>query len=298
MAKGYCDLNIPLDLGSDPKDKLDVIRRALTLGYQTLALCLSVDQKDLVFKKQSKKKGEASKMLDFPEPPVLKLEESDYPDLAIRGKSPVILTRLNVTFQDNDFLPIVSKSETIKKYDIVSVCPESTLALQNLLKSFFRPDVISFVPENVQDVRWSRKLYNECVEKSIYFELSYAPMIRDSTARRRIISQSHNYQAVGKSKNIIISSEARSPIEVRGPHDAANLGYLLGLNEQQCKAAVGTMSCQAIRSAAGRKLGPYRATVVPLSDLEPEASWKVPTSQPKSDSEPTSGSESEEMETD
>ena len=32
-----------------------------------------------------------------------------------------------------------------------------------------------------QDVRWSRKLYNECVDKSIFFELNYAPMIRDST---------------------------------------------------------------------------------------------------------------------
>jgi RNase P/RNase MRP subunit p30 len=46
-------------------------------------------------------------------------------------------------------------------------------------------------------------------------------------ARRRTISQGHNYHAVGKSKNIILSSEAQSPIELRGPHDVANLVIFL-----------------------------------------------------------------------
>ena len=84
FGKGYCDLNIPVDLGSDPREKLDVVRRALTLGYQTLALNVSVDQKDLSSKsKSSKKKGkDDSKVLfDFPESAVLKLEPSDYPGI-------------------------------------------------------------------------------------------------------------------------------------------------------------------------------------------------------------------------
>jgi hypothetical protein len=34
FGKGYCDLNIPIDRNTDPREKLDVIRRALTLGYQ------------------------------------------------------------------------------------------------------------------------------------------------------------------------------------------------------------------------------------------------------------------------
>ena len=82
FGKGYCDLNIPLDLGSDPREKLDVVRRAFTLGYQTIALNVLVDQKDLSFKsKGSKKKtkDDVKGLLDFPEPPDLKLEQSDYP---------------------------------------------------------------------------------------------------------------------------------------------------------------------------------------------------------------------------
>ena len=34
---------------------------------------------------------------------------------------------------------------------------------------------------------------------------------------------------------IIISSEALTPLELRGPHDVANLGFIFGLNEQQGK---------------------------------------------------------------
>jgi hypothetical protein len=82
FGKGYCDLNIPIDLGSDPREKLDIVRRALSLGYQTLALNLCIDQKDLTVKGKSakkKNKDDCKGLLDFPEPPVLQLEESDYP---------------------------------------------------------------------------------------------------------------------------------------------------------------------------------------------------------------------------
>jgi hypothetical protein len=82
FGKGYCDLNIPIDIGSEPKEKLDIVRRALTLGYQTIALNITIDQKDLTFKGKSGKKrnkDECKGLLDFPEPPVLRLEESDYP---------------------------------------------------------------------------------------------------------------------------------------------------------------------------------------------------------------------------
>ena len=34
---------------------------------------------------------------------------------------------------------------------------------------------------------------------------------------------------------IIISSEALTALELRGPHDVANLGFIFGLNEQQGK---------------------------------------------------------------
>merc|ERR1712037_914498 len=94
----------------------------------------------------------------------------------------------------------------------------SSPALTALLKSSFRFDLLCFNPDQVVGgLRWTRKLYSECVDRHIHFELSYAPMVRSSEDRRRVMSQALNYQAVGRSRAIIITSEARSPLELRSP---------------------------------------------------------------------------------
>ena len=87
----------------------------------------------------------------------------------------------------------------------------------------------------VGGLRWTRKLYSECVDRHVHFELCYAPMIRNSEDRRRVMSQVYhkcqrilatqlkflyqalNYQAVGRSRSIVLSGEARSPLELRSP---------------------------------------------------------------------------------
>jgi hypothetical protein len=80
FGKGYCDLNIPLDHGTDAGSKADIVRRALALGYQTLALCVTINQDDLTSKKkQSKKSNDDVGLSEFPEPPLLALDERDYP---------------------------------------------------------------------------------------------------------------------------------------------------------------------------------------------------------------------------
>ena len=283
LAKGYCDLNIPVDSDVPP---LQLIKRALTFGYETLALNVRVHQKELISKskqqqlaKKAKKSSETPSpegISDFPEPPIIELTEDDYPDLAVRKKKPIILYRLTITFYNNDFLPFMRESATLKNYDLLAIQPESTIALQNLLKSAFSGDIICFDPERVKDVLWSRKLYMECVNRDMFFEIPYAPCIRDSTARRRIISQSHNYHAVGKSKAIFLSSEALNPLELRGPHDVANLGYIFGLNEQQGKDGVHHNPISVVQAAAGRRLGPYRALIQKTEDLDEHEKSKLP----------------------
>ena len=74
------------------------------------------------------------------------------------------------------------------------------------------------------------------------------------------------------------------------------------MNENQCKAAVGQLSCQAIRTAAGRKIGPFRATGVSLDDLPAEERWKIPSevkdSEEGSSESAASEDDEDEMETD
>lgn len=125
----------------------------------------------------------------------------------------------------------------------------------------------------------------EMVRSDYYFEIPYAPCIRDTTLRRRIIAQAHTYHAVGKSKSIFISSDASNALEIRGPHDVAYLGFIFGLNEQQGKDAVKQNPTLVVQNAAGRKLGPYRALVQNAEDLADHEKWKIPDEISSEDSE-------------
>ena len=199
---GFCDLDLPCDPGDTSADLLPRIKRALDLGYEIIALNVSVHQDNLATSKVKPSKAKKAKteekelISDFPAPPKVDLDPSLYPALAAKNRRPKVLKRLTLTLKDNNFLPIFNRSETVSEYDLIAINPVSVVALQNLLKTGFRADIVTFDPENVRDFRWSRKLYMECVEKSMYFEVNYSPAIRDSTTRRRIITQAHNYHSV------------------------------------------------------------------------------------------------------
>jgi len=201
-------------------------------------------------------------LADFPEPTEIELKESDYHNLVAKGKKPLVLTRLTIIISDNDFLIHYNKSDVAKKYDLLSIIPKSSQCLNALLKSSFRFDILSLDPDLIYNgVNWQRKLYNECVDKHIHFELLYAPIINNRDDRRKIISLAHTYKSVGKSKKLLVSSGATSSIELRSPADVSNLAFIFNLNEHQGSEAVKQLSTAVYRCAVGRKLGVYRVRV-------------------------------------
>ncbi|XP_060047875.1 ribonuclease P protein subunit p30 isoform X4 [Erinaceus europaeus] len=100
---------------------------------------------------------------------------------------------------------------------------------------------------------FKRPPINVAIDRGVGFELVYSPAIKDSTMRRYTISNALNLMQVCKGKNIIISSAAERPLEIRGPYDVANLGLLFGLSENDAKAAVSTNCRAAILHGETRK---------------------------------------------
>ena len=219
-------------------------------------------------KRKKQKTGEASKISEFPEPAKVQLSEEDYPLLHAKGLKPIILSRLTIVISDNEFLIHYNKSDNVKKYDLLSVIPKTAQCLISLHKSSFRFDILGLKTNLIFDVKWSRKLYNECVDKYMHFELQYAPAITDREDRRRIISLAHTFQSVGKSKKIILTSGAKFPIELRCPSDVSNLAFIFGLNENQGKEAVKKNCLDVYRTALGRKIGVYRVCVERIEPVD------------------------------
>ena len=226
-----------------------------------------MSQSQFLTRKQAKQKTVVgdNTLSDFPPPPTVSLTPQDYPDLASRGLAPTILTRLTISITSNDFLLHYNKSAVAKQYDLLAINLTTAPCLLALLKSGFRWDILSFPGgDSMLQMKWSRKLYYECVDKNIYFELPYASLIRDREERRRVISQAHNYHSVGKSRNIIVTSGAQEPWHLRASQDVSNLAFILGLKANQGADSVGVTSWACHRAAVGRRMGPFQVRVEKL----------------------------------
>ena len=306
------DLNIPVNCGANTTPTI-LVKRALALGYRTVALNVQVvtdnsilsrlpsrpqvSQSQFLTRKQAKDKSKTGPgtLSDFPPPPTVQLSPQDYPELARRGLAPTILTRLTISITSNDFLLHYNKSSVAKQYDLLAINLTTAPCLLALLKSGFRWDILSFSPSEVEmfQMKWTRKLYYECVDKNVYLELPYAALIRDREERRRVISQAHNYHSVGKSRNIILTSGATEPLQLRASTDVANLAFILGLTANQGVDSVGVTSWACHKSAVGRRMGPFQVRVEKLPAHE-----QTDGESDSGDGSEDSGSQSDDMETD
>lgn len=246
-VRGFCDVNVCID-GKNRGTLKNTCQKLYDLGYQTVAINTLYDGINLEPKKKKKKGDPQDKHGDI-------VPEPSFGDIIkeFQGKLS-IYHRLTVSIDNQMQAHKLSQSANAKKYTILAIIPRAQSIYQHAC-STMDIDLISFDPDNIGVVRCNRKMHNLAVSRGISFEIMYTPAVRDSTARKNIIQLSHNYHAFGKSKNIIVSSGATNPFHVRGPYDIINLGLILGLSEEQAKAAI-TVACRHLLiKAAGRRIG-------------------------------------------
>ncbi|XP_044035855.1 ribonuclease P protein subunit p30 isoform X5 [Siniperca chuatsi] len=91
------------------------------------------------------------------------------------------------------------------------------------------------------------------IDRGLVFEVSYSAAIRDATMRRYTIANAVSLMESCKGKNVILSSAAEQPLELRGPYDITNLGLLFGLSDGDAKEAVSSSCRSAVLHAETRK---------------------------------------------
>ncbi|KAK1794524.1 hypothetical protein P4O66_010773 [Electrophorus voltai] len=221
----FMDLNI---LAITDKKKLQsTIETAAHLGYSTVAINYVVEPQQ---KKQQIPKPESVTEL-FEKFPI------------VQGKSrPIkVLNRLTVVATDaSHFRP----SNEYKSFDILAVYPK-TEKLFHAACMTYDVDIICIAVTEKQPFHCKRSPVNGAIERGVSFEISYTAAIRDSTMKKYTIANAINLTEVCKGKNVILTSGAEAPIELRGPYDIANLGLVFGLSEGDAKAAVST-NCRAV----------------------------------------------------
>lgn len=91
-------------------------------------------------------------------------------------------------------------------------------------------------------------------------QICLAPALRDAASRRQLFANALALARETRGRGLVLSSGARSYMELRGPLDVINVATLLGLTPQQAAAAVTSAPAAVVARAVARRA--YRGTLM------------------------------------
>lgn len=148
------------------------------------------------------------------------------------------LRRLTVLLDDMAHVHTLSANNpALKQYDVIAVQPCDERTFQQACTSM-DVDVISIDFTQRLPYHLKLALVQQAVERGVFFEICYSPMIKDASCRRNLISNSISLLRACKRSNVFMSSAASRAFDLRGPYDVMNLGCLFGLHPSAARAVV------------------------------------------------------------
>ncbi|KAK2758660.1 hypothetical protein FQN54_003350 [Arachnomyces sp. PD_36] len=207
----FYDLNVPYT-ENDPEIS-NTLSFLAELGYTTIALSQTV----------------TGKLPSNPTPP---------PPPPNAPKSLTILTRLTLTQTDpsqNHRLPTLSQS-----YSLLAIRPTNEKTF-SLACTSLDCDIISLDLSTRLPFHFKFKTVAAAVSRGVRLEICYGPGVTGGgfEARRNLIGNAAALiRATRGGRGIIVSSEARRALGVRGPWDVVNLACLWGLKQERGREAV------------------------------------------------------------
>ncbi|KAH9492719.1 Ribonuclease P protein subunit p30 [Bulinus truncatus] len=262
----YCDFNLKWQT----KEKLiGLVEVSVELGYESVVVNNHIQSLQ-----GSKGKKQIEKSFITPPSEIL-LEEKTINSLQCHGKPIEQLSRLTAVLQDASNTHRLGNPD-ILVYDILAVQPTDEKTFQLACKTL-EVDVICLNFTENLGFSLKRQLLNLAASRGIHFEIIYSPALASSQVKRNVISNALSLVKAICGKNIIISSGAEQPIDLRSPYDVINLARLFGLNHSQAKDAL-CKNCRAVlMHAKSRKTCKSVILVKSISMLESKKKWILNT---------------------
>ncbi|GAO16710.1 uncharacterized protein UV8b_07932 [Ustilaginoidea virens] len=205
------DLNIAWSPATTTERLLQTLSLASSLGYSTVALNQTLE-------------------LPLPANPT-----SPFPPIPPSSPSrqlPSVLLRATLPLSDpaasNYRLPSLAKV-----YDILAIRPLTEKAFQNACLTLDIP-IISLDLASHFPFHFRPKPCMAAVSRGVRFEICYAQLLTaDSRGRANFISNATGLIRATRGRGIVISSEAKGAIALRGPADVVNLLSVWGLASEK-----------------------------------------------------------------
>ncbi|XP_044035851.1 ribonuclease P protein subunit p30 isoform X2 [Siniperca chuatsi] len=231
----FMDLNLSY---TAEKGRLQsLIDTAAHLGFSTVAI-------NYMFEPKAKKKQE------IPAPTPINELIDQLPVVQGRSRPIRVLNRLTVVMSDSSHFRL--NTPEFQRFDLLAVQP-TTEKLFHTACMVYDVDIICVSVTEKLPFFFKRAPVSGAIDRGLVFEVSYSAAIRDATMRRYTIANAVSLMESCKGKNVILSSAAEQPLELRGPYDITNLGLLFGLSDGDAKEAVSSSCRSAVLHAETRK---------------------------------------------
>ncbi|KAI6190953.1 hypothetical protein M3Y97_00174500 [Aphelenchoides bicaudatus] len=266
----YAELNI--EHKGDPKKTLQMVRRAIQMGYDTVVI--NNDVGDLFSpppipdqteepptkkrKKGMKKAAEQSQLSQFPDPFIVEESQLDVSQIEANGKKFRQFSRLTVTLTDSTSVHKLQHHSKRALYDIVAIrCPdEQMLATMSRKGEFF--DIITLDSRQAQNGRipwiYKQKLVQACISEGISFEVCYGEALQNNEIRRQFFVNGRALALISnRGRGIILSNGTDSLASLRGPLDVANICTLFGMRAGMGSKLISDNCCKLLLRSQARR---------------------------------------------
>lgn len=182
--------------------------------------------------------------------------------------------RLTLTISDNAQNHRINTLTST--YDFVALRPTNDKAFQ-LCCSSLECDIISL--DFTQRIPFPIKFKTvaSALQRGVRFEICYSLSITSGNdARRNLISGAGSLIRATRGRGIILSSEARNALGVRGPWDVINLAQIWGLSQERGKEAICEEAGRVVRLAAIKRSS-FRGVVDIIEDGSKEVAVEPAT---------------------
>jgi len=149
------------------------------------------------------------------------------------------LRRLTVVIANEAQLNAANQAiATLKPhYHLIAMRPITEEAFQ-LVCQCGQADILSLPLGEKRSFPWKQASLKEYLNRGGFFEIEFAPALRDGGKRRVLIENVGAVLLATHGRNVFVSSSAADPMEMRSPHDLANFAAVLGLRGQQARQSL------------------------------------------------------------
>ncbi|KAL2395100.1 hypothetical protein ABEF95_001150 [Exophiala dermatitidis] len=160
-----------------------------------------------------------------------------------------VLTRLTLTISDTGQNHRLASLQP--QYSILALRPTNEKALQQCCNSL-DCNLISLDFSHRLPFVLKFKTVASALQRGVRFEICYSAGMQsvNSDARRNLISGAAALIRATRGRGIILSSEAKNALGVRGPYDVINLAQVWGLGQERGKEALCEEAGKVVRLAA------------------------------------------------